>query len=56
MANEEIKKALNKSGIKQWELADLLGVHEMTLCRKLRHELPEDEKKDILNLIKMNSK
>lgn len=56
MPNEEIKEALYKTGLKQWELADLLGIHEITLCKKLRHELPGKEKKEILSLIKNNEK
>ena len=34
-----------------WQLAEKLGIHEGTLSRKLRHELPEEEKNKILALI-----
>ena len=33
-------------------LAELMGVSEQTLCRRLRTELPEEEKQNILQIIK----
>ncbi len=39
-------------GIKQYELAELLGLSETVLCRKLRKELPKEEKEKIIKLIK----
>lgn len=51
MRNETIRNAIVNSGIHQWELADALGVHEATLCKKLRHELPNDEQARILGVI-----
>lgn len=51
MKNEMIRKALDDSGMKQWELAEILGISEFTLSRKLRHELPQEEKDRILDLI-----
>lgn len=50
--NEKIKKALENKRLCQWELADMLGVSESTVTRLLRHELPEEKKKEILDLIK----
>lgn len=35
----------------QWQVADKLGVSEMTLVRKLRYELPEVEKQKIFSVI-----
>lgn len=52
MKNEMIRKALKDSGMKQWELAEMLGISEFTLSRKLRNELPQEEKERILNLIR----
>lgn len=37
--------------MKQWELADLLGVSEFTLTRWLRKELTEDKKEQLLKAI-----
>lgn len=51
MTNVEIRVEMTKKGLKQWELAQLLGISESTFCRKLRKEIPEDEKQKILELI-----
>ena len=51
MNNIEIRKTLKAVHMKQWELADAMGISEYTLCKKLRHELPNDQKKEILGLI-----
>ena len=56
MNNKEIRVALQQSHMTQWQLGDLLGVSENTVNRKLRKELPEAEKKRILQLIKNASK
>ena len=49
--NLRIRNALKEYGVKQWQLAELLGCGEYTLCRKLRHELPDEEQKRIVALI-----
>lgn len=51
MQNRQIREALKKTGLRQWQLAKLLDVNEFTLSRKLREELPEDETKKILEVI-----
>jgi len=51
MTNERIRIALLVNGIKQWELAKMLGVSEMTIVRRLRDEMPEEEQGRIVNLI-----
>lgn len=52
MKNLELRKAAKAAGIPLWRIADAIGVGESTMTRKLRHELPENEKKQLLNLIK----
>ena len=52
MRNKEIRTALFINEIKQCELADAIGCHEQTLSRKLRYELPDDEREKIMNIIK----
>mgnify|MGYP001072246537 FL=1 len=52
MKNLELRKAAKAAGIPLWRIADAIGVGEATITRKLRHELPENEKKQLLNLIK----
>lgn len=56
MKNALIREALKEYNLKQWELADLLGISEYTLCKRLRKELPEEEKKRIVAIIKTNGK
>lgn len=51
MRNKTIKDALKSAGMKQWQLADLLGMPEGSLCRKLRYELPEEEQLAIVKRI-----
>ena len=50
-ANREVREALHNKGMKQWELADMLGVSEFTLTRWLRKELTEDKKELLLKAI-----
>ena len=51
MANQEIKDEIKQSGIKMWQIADKLGVSDMTLSRKFRYELTDVEKENIRTLI-----
>lgn len=52
MRNKEIRSAMKEKGITQWQLGEMLGVSENTVNRKLRKELPDDEKKKILDIIR----
>ena len=56
MNNLLIRIALLKTGLRNWQLANILEVSEPTLYRKLRHELPEEEQKRIAELIEMHAK
>lgn len=51
MKNLEIRMALKEHRMFNYELAELLGISEFTLSRRLRSELPQKEKEKILNLI-----
>lgn len=51
MVNEKLRKIINDSGVRQWQIADELGIHEKTLTVWLRHELPEDKKQMILDAV-----
>lgn len=51
MKNVEIKNKLKQAKIFQWQLADKLVISEMSLVRKLRYELSEEEKQKILTAI-----
>ena len=52
MNNIEIRNALKERRIYNYELAEMLGISEFTLSRKLRKELPEEEKQKILCIIR----
>ena len=49
--NKEIRTALRTNDIKQWQLAEAIGISEFTLCRRLRKELDEQEKKQMMEKI-----
>ncbi len=49
--NEDIRRAMGAKGIKQWELAEKMKILECNLSRKLRKELPESEKEELLKII-----
>lgn len=51
MHNLEIRAAAKTAGIKLWKIADALDMTDSTFSRKLRHELPEDEKTRIMSII-----
>lgn len=52
MKNVEIKIALKQRNMKQWELAELIGVTEWTFSKWMRKELPQEKKDEILGVIK----
>lgn len=51
MNNQEIRRKAKETGVKLWQIADKLGITDVTFSKKLRHELAEDEKARILNII-----
>ena len=51
MNNGEIKKYAAEKKVRIWQSADKLGIADYSLSRKLRHELPDEEKVRIINLI-----
>ncbi len=51
MTNQEIRQTAKKSGVKLWQIADKLGINDGNFSRKLRHELTEAERVNILNII-----
>lgn len=50
--NQKVRFALLENNMKQWELADLMGISEAVLSRRLRKELPEEEQERIVALIR----
>ncbi len=51
MANREIKLAAAGAGVKLWQVAEAMGIADCSLSRKLRKELPNEEKMRIMSII-----
>lgn len=52
MANQDIKRTAAGAGVKLWQIADKLGIADCSLSRKLRKELPQEEKARIFSIIR----
>ena len=51
MKNNDIREAAKKAGIHLWQVAEACGVNDGNFSRKLRKELPQEEKEEILEII-----
>lgn len=51
MKNAEIRSSAKAKGIKMWEVAEALKIYDSAFSRKLRHELPPQERDKILEII-----
>lgn len=51
MVNCEIRQQAARAGVKLWRIADRLGIADSGFSRKLRHELPQEEKERVLKII-----
>ena len=49
--NELIRESLRKNKVYQWQLAEQLGIAEYTLTRMFRHELPEEQQRELCKMI-----
>lgn len=52
MANLDVKKAINNSKLKFWQVASQLGITDSTFSRKLRKEFSAETKEKIFSIIK----
>ena len=50
-ANMEIRKAAKNAGVHLWEVAERYGINDGNFSRKLRRELPVEEREKILGII-----
>lgn len=50
-ANMDIRNAAKKAGVLLWEVAADYGINDGNFSRKLRQELPEEDKDKILAII-----
>ena len=51
MHNKEIRAAAKNAGICLWEVAEAYGINDGNFSRKLRKELPQEEKDKIRAII-----
>lgn len=51
MANKTIREAIRNSGFYQWQIADEMGISDITLSRWLRKELPQDKQREVFEAI-----
>jgi len=51
MKNTDIRYAAAGAGVKLWQIADALGIPDSSLSRRLRRELPAEEKEKIREII-----
>lgn len=49
--NDAIRKAAKKAGVHLWQVAEVLGVNDGNLSRRLRRELPQEEQVKVLGII-----
>lgn len=49
--NMEIRNKAKSCGIRLWEIAAKLGINDGNFSRKLRQELPQEEKEKMLAII-----
>ncbi len=52
VANKEIRDAAKEAGICLWQVAEKLGVSDGNFSRKLRRELPTEDREKVLNIIR----
>lgn len=50
-ANLDIIQEAKEAGVKLWQIAERYGLNDGNFSRKLRHELPSEEKSKILSII-----
>ncbi len=49
--NQEIREEAKAAGLYLWEVAAAIGINDGNFSRKLRRELPQEEKERILGII-----
>ena len=52
LANNEIRLEAAGKGVRLWEVAANLGIRDSEFSRRLRHELPDEEKARIREIIR----
>ena len=52
MCNQDIRRTAAGAGEKLWQIADALGIADCNFSRKLRKELPQEQKEKIFSIIR----
>lgn len=52
MNNQDIREEIIKAGLRLWQVAERYGCNDGNFSRKLRHELPKEEKERIRQIIR----
>ena len=52
LANNDIRLTAKGNNVALWQIAEVLKISEPTMTRKMRKELPQQEKDKILGIIK----
>lgn len=53
MCNKDLRTEFRLANVKQWEVADAIGISEMTMVKWLRRELDDERKERIRQGIKI---
>ena len=56
MANDKVKAFAKEKKVYLWRVAEYMGIQDSALSRKLRKELPPEEKQKILEAIESLAK
>ena len=51
MSNQDVRQAATNANVRLWQIAEALGIADFNFSRKLRHELPAEEKEKIFSII-----
>ena len=51
LENTAIRTRAKEKGVRLWELAEIMGISEPTMTRRLRRELPAEQQEEMLALI-----
>ena len=52
MHNKDLRDEVRIANVRQWEVAEAIGISEMTFVKWLRRELPEEKKKLVREAIR----
>lgn len=56
MKNQDVRQAAANAGIRLWRIAEVLEIPDSSFSKKLRRELPPEEKEKIFGIIRELSK